>query len=134
AGAVTSALKFSVGRWRPDEAPGDPHKLDPFSGKSSFPSGHATLAFAAAAALDRETDAPWVPWLAYPVAGVVGWSRLRDNEHLLSDVVAGAAIGFWTANKTEDFLEARAARGGTRVGMTVKPAGPGPMLGVRFEF
>ena len=29
----------------------------------------------------------------------VGWSRLRDDKHWMSDVVAGAGLGTWTARK-----------------------------------
>ena len=76
----------------------------PFSGNTSFPSGHTTVAFATAAALARESRARWVPWVAYPVAALVGWSRLRDNRHWASDVVAGAAVGYGAAVATERFL------------------------------
>jgi membrane-associated phospholipid phosphatase len=41
------------------------------------------------------------------MAGLVGWSRLRDGEHWSSDVVAGAALGFWTARKAVDFARRR---------------------------
>ena len=134
AGAVTGALKVSVGRWRPYQAPGDPDVLSPFSGKDSFPSGHTTLAFAAASALDRETSTRWVPFLAYPVAGLVGWSRLRDNQHWLSDVVSGAAIGMWTANKAEDFLQPRARGDAGRVGWLLVPGVRGATLEARMRF
>ena len=109
-----------------------PTRLQPIP--DSFPSGHATIAFGAAAALDRETAAGWVSWVAYPTAGLVGWSRLRDNQHWMSDVVAGALIGYWTANKAEDWLRARSERTGPAVGVVVAPDGTGPMLGARLSF
>jgi membrane-associated phospholipid phosphatase len=84
----------------------------PFSGHASFPSGHATLAFATATALDRETRAGWVPLVAYPLAALVGWSRVRDDQHWTSDVVAGAALGAWTAAKAHDALRGRQGRSG----------------------
>jgi undecaprenyl-diphosphatase len=108
AGVFTIGLKTSFGRWRPYESPDDPYKFDPFSGHASFPSGHSTVAFAAATALDRETSAGWVPWVVYPAASLVAWSRVHDLQHWTSDVVAGAAVGGWTAWKTEDFLAHRA--------------------------
>jgi membrane-associated phospholipid phosphatase len=108
AAVVAVGLKTVFGRFRPLESPDDPFRFEPFSGHASFPSGHATLAFASAVALDRETTSGWVPWVAYPVATMVAWSRVHDLKHWTSDVVAGAAIGGWTAWKTESFLEGRA--------------------------
>jgi membrane-associated phospholipid phosphatase len=100
AAAVAAGLvKEAVGRARPYQAPGDQDVVRPFSGNTSFPSGHTTVAFGLASAIDQETKARWVPFVVYPLAAAVGWSRLRDNEHWLSDVVAGAGLGTWTARK-----------------------------------
>ncbi|MBV8981828.1 MAG: phosphatase PAP2 family protein [Acidimicrobiia bacterium] len=57
---------------------------------SSFPSGHATSAFSAAALLS-EDDALWP--LYYAVAVVVASSRVYVKMHYASDVLAGAALG-----------------------------------------
>ena len=57
---------------------------------SSFPSGHATSAFTAAALLS-EDDPLWP--LYYAVAIVVASSRIYVRIHHASDVVAGVAIG-----------------------------------------
>ncbi|MCZ7536795.1 MAG: phosphatase PAP2 family protein [Acidimicrobiia bacterium] len=58
---------------------------------SSFPSGHATAAFCAAALLgDRRRSAP--AW--YALAGAVAASRVYVRMHHASDVVAGAAFGW----------------------------------------
>ncbi len=99
AGAAAGIVKVAVGRARPYQSPGDQDVMRPFSGNSAFPSGHTALAFGLAAAIDQETSARWVPWVVYPLAGLVGWSRVRDGEHWSSDVVAGAALGAWTARK-----------------------------------
>jgi membrane-associated phospholipid phosphatase len=103
AGAAAGAIKLAVGRARPYQEPGHPYVFRPFSGNMSFPSGHTTLAFAAAAAICRETHARWVPWVAYPAAALVAWSRLRDNDHWVSDVVAGASLGYGAASLTERY-------------------------------
>ncbi len=107
AGVAAAAVKIAVGRARPYQAPGDPDVIRPFSGNESFPSGHTAIAFAIAAAIDRETSARWVPYVAYPLAGLVGWSRMRDGKHWSSDIVAGAALGYWTARKAVDFARRR---------------------------
>jgi membrane-associated phospholipid phosphatase len=133
AGTVAEGLKIAIGRARPNDEPEHPYRFKPFSGNNSFPSGHATIAFAAATAISRETDARWAPWITYPTAAVVCWSRLRDNKHWLSDVVAGAAVGYWITDRTEDFIR---ARWGDSVpfGMTVTPGADGPMVGMSVEF
>jgi membrane-associated phospholipid phosphatase len=58
---------------------------------SSFPSGHATSAFCAAALLS-DGDPAWRP-LYYTLATVVAWSRVYVRIHHASDVVGGMAIG-----------------------------------------
>lgn len=57
---------------------------------SSFPSGHATSAFTAAALLsDQDHFRP----LYYSIAVVVAWSRVYVRVHHASDVVVGILIG-----------------------------------------
>ncbi len=58
---------------------------------ASFPSGHATTAFAAAVVL-----ALWFPWGAAPFMGLavlVACSRVMLGAHFPSDVLAGAILG-----------------------------------------
>jgi hypothetical protein len=79
-GAIVYAIKLSVRRDRP-------------TGECcSFPSGHASVTFAAASVLWRHLG-----WKAavptYTVASYVALSRLHDNRHYLSDVVFGSAVG-----------------------------------------
>ena len=57
---------------------------------SSFPSGHATAAFSAAALLSEDDV---LSPLYYCVAAVVASSRVYVKVHHASDVVAGAALG-----------------------------------------
>lgn len=111
AGAVSFVVKESAGRWRPDEAPGDPGRFDPFSRHDSFPSGHVTVAFALVAALDGESASRWVPALGYPAAALTAWSRVRDRRHWPSDVLAGAAVGGWVAARTDAFARHHWPRG-----------------------
>jgi len=107
AAGVTVGLKAAFGRVRPRDEPDDPFQFKPFSGNGAFPSGHTTIAFAAAVALDRETTSGWVPWIAYPAAAMVGWSRVTDLDHWASDVVAGAVVGGWVSWKMESLLAGR---------------------------
>jgi membrane-associated phospholipid phosphatase len=67
---------------------------------SSFPSGHATLAFAAATVYSMEyRDRTLVPIIAYSSATLIALSRITENKHWASDVFVGAGLGFLTARQ-----------------------------------
>ena len=90
AGIVTPAIQALAGRARPDTDGGGRTFL---SGGSSFPSGHTTQAFALAGVIASHDARWWVDLVAYALASGVGWSRIANDAHFLSDVVAGALIG-----------------------------------------
>jgi membrane-associated phospholipid phosphatase len=92
AGVITPAIKRVAGRSRPFENEGA-FAFDPLSGNESFPSGHATNAFAVASVFAAHSDGWVVPTIAYTLATGVAVSRANDNVHFASDVIAGAAIG-----------------------------------------
>jgi membrane-associated phospholipid phosphatase len=94
-GIVTPAIKDVVGRARPIADLGK-HSFHPFNNGvfQSFPSGHATSAFAIATAIsDQYSDHPVVPVIAYTLATSVAFARVYDQAHYPSDVIAGALIG-----------------------------------------
>jgi membrane-associated phospholipid phosphatase len=62
-----------------------------------MPSGHTTIAFALATALSDDIKRTWASAGLYTLATGVGWARLNDNRHWLSDVAAGAALGITSA-------------------------------------
>jgi membrane-associated phospholipid phosphatase len=93
-------VKQVAGRERPDET-SSTSRFKPFSGHDSFPSGHATVAFALAASLDAEVRSPWLRAVAYPAAALTAWSRVRDRRHWPSDVVMGAAVGGWCGYRAD---------------------------------
>jgi undecaprenyl-diphosphatase len=88
---VSGLLKLWVDRDRPPLADPDPEPLVRLPATGSFPSGHATVAFACATAL-----ALAVPRLALPLfvlAALVAWSRVYVGVHYPLDVLAGAVLG-----------------------------------------
>lgn len=72
------------------QIPGMVHILFETPGNYSFPSGHTSTAFAAAAVLTR-LGVP--PAIAYGLAALVGITRLYVGVHFPSDVLAGAVLG-----------------------------------------
>jgi len=105
---VTDQLKISLQRHRPDS--GDPYNtFDWRKGpklKKSFPSAHTSNAFTTATvfAIQYKTT-KWVPPVAYTLASLVGLSRIYDNAHWASDVLAGAAVGFLSAKAMNSFYK-----------------------------
>lgn len=77
---LTRGLKFVSGRRRPS------------GGRESLPSGHASASFATASVLGSHFG-PKVGIPAYATAAFIGWTRVRDNAHWLTDVIVGGAIG-----------------------------------------
>jgi membrane-associated phospholipid phosphatase len=92
-GIITPVLKTVIGRARPYQLQGTT-SFHPFnSNDSSFPSGHATEAFAVASVISAHSDKLWVNISAYTLAGLVAFARIYHNAHWTSDVTAGALIG-----------------------------------------
>jgi membrane-associated phospholipid phosphatase len=83
---ITELIKVSVRRERPLQDDGT--RASGFA----FPSGHSAGTFAAATVLQQHLGWKWaVP--TYTIASYVAMSRLADDRHWASDVVAGAAEG-----------------------------------------
>ncbi len=85
---VTQVLKDITDASRPSDPEAD----------DGFPSGHASINFAFARAISAEYE-EWEEE-AYLWATAVSWSRLRRNEHTFGQVVAGAALGWWVADRS----------------------------------
>ncbi|NCI45893.1 phosphatase PAP2 family protein [Sediminibacterium soli] len=114
AGAVQLATKFLSGRQRPtyiDRGTLQPepsfqgpfYKSEDANGyktNSSFPSGHTTGAFAAATVFSMEYKGKkLVPYISYTIATLIGLSRITENKHWFTDILAGAALGYLTGQQ-----------------------------------
>ncbi len=100
---LTTVMKNVDRRLRPYNIPPNGNYSDTWlrahgtliSGSGSFPSGHAIAAFAVATVFaNRYRNHRWAPWVAYGLAGLVGFSRITSSAHFPSDALAGAAFGY----------------------------------------
>lgn len=79
-GLITEGIKVTVNRTRPTGS------------NYSFPSGHSAATFTTAAVLQSHYG--WkVGGPMFALGGFVGWTRLRDDQHWISDVAFGSALG-----------------------------------------
>ncbi len=85
---ITELIKKSNQKLRPNGLP------------DSFPSGHTTIAFTNATVLYNEfrKSAPTLAYSGYAFATAVGFFRMANNKHYLSDVLVGAGIGIAVTN------------------------------------
>jgi membrane-associated phospholipid phosphatase len=67
--------------------------------RTSFPSSHTSQAFLTATLLHEQygRQYPWVSVTGYAMATATGTMRFIGNKHWVTDVMAGAAIGFLSA-------------------------------------
>jgi membrane-associated phospholipid phosphatase len=100
---LTTILKDATTRVRPAAIPAKGNFSDSWfessgsrlRGAGSFPSGHSIAAFSVATIIARRYgNHRWVPYAAYGLAAVVGFSRLTLSAHFFSDVFVGGALGY----------------------------------------
>jgi Capsule assembly protein Wzi/PAP2 superfamily len=90
---VSSAIGIATGRERPT--------VDSFQGKfwqggDSFPSTHATTAWAIASVISHEYPGPLTKILAYGAATAITYARVRAEKHFPADAFVGTGIGWLT--------------------------------------
>jgi hypothetical protein len=84
------SLKYSLGRERPYQGNG----TGPFfQGGTSFPSEHAAAAWSIAGVVAHEYPSPFMKIMAYGLASLVDYSRIRAHQHFPSDVFVGSIMG-----------------------------------------
>ena len=117
---LTTGLKAVTNRQRPDG-----------SNDLSFPSGHTSNSFMWATVVSRHYG--WKKALpAYAFASYVGASRLKSRKHHVTDVVAGAALGY-IVGRTVTRRGRDAEKRRLRLGVAVPPGGGAALkLGIRL--
>ena len=112
---VSYGLRQWIDRQRPPLVYPEPKPLVHVPHSGSFPSGHASIAFACATVL-----AWYAPRLAVPafvLAAAIAWSRVYVGVHWPLDVLGGAALGVLVATALLMLVRARPrSRPATRAG------------------
>lgn len=125
AAGAAQLLKVTFNRSRPSEDQG-PYAF--YQGTvfntafRSMPSGHTAVAFAFARIIHHNTSSRWISYSAHALALGTAWSRMYDNRHWASDVLVGAALGWWIGEVVA----------GKQVQISLAPSGTG--LGVVWQF
>jgi membrane-associated phospholipid phosphatase len=115
---IAEVVRIGLGRARPRASPDDAFLFHPGRGLTqfeyrSFPSLHAAVAFATAAALAEEmrlrntAGRRYVVLLLYAAAAVPGFTRLYLDQHWASDVLAGTAVGAFLGTRVVRYLHGR---------------------------
>ena len=126
---ATALLKEVTNRTRPDE-----------SNDKSFPSSHSSSAFANATLSNRNLNAISLPKevkLPLQVGNIVlatftGWARIEAQKHYPSDVLAGAALGYFlTAFINDAFI---GLPEDMRFGIVIIPLKRGAKAEMSFNF
>jgi membrane-associated phospholipid phosphatase len=113
-GIITVALKSIAGRSRPYSDKGNMN-WNPFTlnnDQLSFPSGHATLSFAFCTVMANYLDNIYwkIGW--YSIAAIVSSARIYHDQHWLSDVIAGSAVGYFIGSYVSHNPENRSEQEG----------------------
>jgi membrane-associated phospholipid phosphatase len=107
AGVIIVVTKLAAGRCRPSYDQGRDHWYsfpaslgevlhgDPRQKYDAMPSGHTISAFTMASVIAHQyRDKPVIPIIAYSLATGAALSRVTEDTHWCSDLIAGAALGY----------------------------------------
>jgi membrane-associated phospholipid phosphatase len=92
-----------------------------------FPSGHSYSAFAAAEVYGAE----YGRWWTYPLAALVAYSRVYNQDHWPSDILAGSLLGVITGVQVRRAAE---AQGPPLIQFSLEARGAQPVMVARARF
>jgi hypothetical protein len=132
---ATTALQYVFGRQRPSDGTGQGYF---WHGGTSFPSDHSTAAWAVASVMAHEYPSTASKLFFYGLASAISISRVTGKDHFPTDVLVGAAIGWFTGQHVfrahhdpdlgggswETFAEKRDENGGRNLNNTGSPYVP----------
>ena len=138
-GLIEVILKPLIGRRRPHKGENQlffkPFQLAD-NDYQSLPSGHTTIAFAVSTVMADYYDNIFWKVFWFGSAGMVGLSRIYNNQHWASDVFLGAAIGYFTAQFVLNSHSSSNEKDPSEISVTLSPVfssqGSGVGLNLRF--
>jgi membrane-associated phospholipid phosphatase len=131
-GVFVQTLKYTANRHRPYTKDGPRAWDGPRHGSHdthSFPSGHASSAFAVATVIASEYDNMIVPPLAYSVAAITALNRVSHDAHWSSDVFISWVIGYFTGKTI-----VASHRSGTDGALSITPTVIDSELGMQLTY
>ena len=131
-GIITDVTKIIAGRSRPYTERG-PYFYNMFTfneGSLSFPSGHATVAFAVSSVLSNRIHNLYASIGLYTLSTVTALSRIYSDKHWASDVVLGSAIGYFVG----EYVSSDRKNCKSKCGVTCKIYPTTNGLGVNLNF
>lgn len=129
---ASAGLKVLTCRIRPSEANSQTW-LGPFKSfeSTSFPSGHAMRSFALATTVAGfYPDKKWIGIVSYSLATMTSVGRVISKEHWTSDVIVGAALGYFIGRGVVKFNE----KIGNISSVEIQPIATNYGLGVVINF
>ena len=136
---ASAGLKVLTCRIRPSEANSQQPTtnsqtwLGPFKSfeSTSFPSGHAMRSFALATTVSGfYPDKKWIGIVSYSLATMTSVGRVISKEHWTSDVIVGAALGYFMGRGVVKFNE----KIGNISSVEIQPIATNYGLGVVINF
>lgn len=96
-GTITIGMRYLLGRHRPFSSERNQYEFSWFNklgDYQSFPSGHTVVAFSTSTILAEQIDTWWARVVLYGFAALTGYARMYNDQHWISDVIFGAALGY----------------------------------------
>lgn len=132
-GLTAMIIRMTAGRKRPTQT-NNPIDFIGFTSNNayqSFPSGHATVAFAFSTVLAEYIDKPWSRITFYGFAGLSAVERIINSQHWLTDVLLGSSLGIISAIHVLNEEKSRNSQEKSR--LTIQPSLNGISLKYRLN-